>query len=203
SRSFEQVIGLLGILRAGAAYLPLDPQYPQARLSRMLDDSGARLVLTQSWLEADLPLQGVTTFALDRDAETAPADETSPEVDVAADAPAFLMYTSGSTGRPKGVLLPHRTIVNLMVSLFARHPLLAARMPTLQFATINFDMSLYEIASALFTGSPLVLLHEDDRLDFDRLIGVLRTQQVGRAYLPTAMLPQFAEAVLAGEGLPA
>src|SRR5690606_26244682 len=124
------------------------------------------------------------------------------QVDVSADHPAFLMYTSGSTGRPKGVLLPHRTIVNLMSSLFTRHPLLAARMPTLQFATISFDMSLYEIASALFTGSPLVLLHDEDRLDFERLTAILRQQQVGRLYLPTAMLGQFAEAAVAGDGLP-
>jgi amino acid adenylation domain-containing protein len=197
-RGFDQIIGLLAILKAGAAYVPLDPAYPPARLGWMLEDSGLSLVLTHSVLAGKIDFGALQTLELDRDTVWMDCPDGAPcNVVVDGDALAFLMYTSGSTGRPKGVELTHRTIVNLMDSLIARHALMAAELPTLQFATINFDMSLYEIASALFTSSPLILLNEDDRLDMDRLIAILQQHSVGRVYLPTAVLAPFAQAVIA------
>jgi crotonobetainyl-CoA:carnitine CoA-transferase CaiB-like acyl-CoA transferase len=95
-------------------------------------------------------------------------------------------------------------MVNLMGGLFERHAVLAAPTPALQFAAMNFDMSLYEICSALFTGATLVLIGEEQRLDFDSLVAVLQREQVARLYLPTAMLQPFAHALLAaGIDLPA
>ncbi|WP_279571543.1 non-ribosomal peptide synthetase [Tahibacter aquaticus] len=199
-RSFDLIVGILAILKAGAGYLPLDPAYPAARLSYLLSDSGVSLVLTQSALRAQLPPSAAVLLTID----TADGDATPPRVAVGGDSLAFVMYTSGSTGQPKGVRLTHRTMVNLMGGLFERHAVLAAPTPALQFAAMNFDMSLYEICSALFTGATLVLIGEEQRLDFDSLVAVLQREQVARLYLPTAMLQPFAHALLAaGIDLPA
>ena len=111
------VTGILGILKAGAAYVPLDPTYPPDRLSFMLQDSGVVALLTQEHLTARLPLGG--SFAapivrLDADwSEIAHHPDSRPAVRLTADDLAYCIYTSGSTGRPKGVLVRHRGMINL------------------------------------------------------------------------------------------
>ncbi|WP_420007375.1 amino acid adenylation domain-containing protein [Xanthomonas sacchari] len=199
-RSVDYVVGLLGILKSGAAYLPLDPAYPQERVLQMLGGSEVRFGLTTARL-ATQPLPGLHVALLDDAATFDACAETRPASAVDGDALAFVMHTSGSTGVPKGVQLPHRTIVNLLDSLAARHPVLAAAMPTLQFASIGFDMSLYEVALALFSGSELVLMDDAERMDPQGLFACMRRHRVGRAYLPTAMLAPFAEAALAEQAL--
>jgi amino acid adenylation domain-containing protein len=191
ARSFDVVVGLLGVLKSGAAYVPMDPDYPAARLAYIVADSMPRVVLSHAQAMASAGDTGVPVWDL---ANLPAGADRAALMDGTPDETAVVMYTSGSTGQAKGVCLPHRTLVNLMVAMARRHPLMAADMPTLQFATINFDMSLYEITSALFTGSPLVLLDANQRLEMPTLIDVLRDERVGRIYLPTAMLAPFVAA---------
>ena len=194
-RSFELIAATLGILKAGAAYVPFDPSYPQTRTAYMLEDSAVALVLTQSWLRDTLP-EGVATLALDEDASLVQQPEHDPRLPMAASELCYVMYTSGSTGRPKGVQLPHRVIVNLIRSMIRGHAEVAQLTPTLQFATMNFDMSIYDIVSAFFTGSPLVMIAEEDRIDLPRLIAILRRERIGRVYLPTALLQPLTHVLL-------
>lgn len=195
-RSPSYVVGLLGILKSGAAYLPIDIDAPAARIAAMLRGSDVRCVLTLPALTGDSVLDGIEVMLLD--SEPASSDRPAGRLDAGVDIDdlAFVMHTSGSTGEPKGVQLSHRTIVNLMASMAARYPSLAEPSPSLQFASIGFDMSLYEVAGALFSGGPLVLLGDDDRLDTRRLLETMRSERVARAYLPTAMIEHFAQTAL-------
>jgi amino acid adenylation domain-containing protein/non-ribosomal peptide synthase protein (TIGR01720 family) len=197
-RSFEMIVGILGILKTGAAYVPLDPRYPKARLAYLLEDSGTDWVLTQSWLKQQASLEDVRTFSLD-DCDALQAYSTANIAHAAplsAEQLAVVLYTSGSTGKPKGAQLAHRTIVNLISSLMARYEAMAAPVPTLQFASMSFDWSLAEIGSAFFTGGSLVLISEEDRLDLGNLAAVLKRHHVGRTFLTTAMVSQFAQTVI-------
>src|SRR6185503_16777531 len=117
-RSPELFIALLAILKAGAAYLPLDPSYPLARLSLMLADAGAPLLLTTETLADELPTQWTPPLLLDADWDLIAlnSDEPLPETVVAADQLAYVMYTSGSTGTPKGVAVTHGGVLRLVTS---------------------------------------------------------------------------------------
>ncbi|WP_341829851.1 amino acid adenylation domain-containing protein [Tahibacter aquaticus] len=199
-RGVDMIVALLASLKAGSAYVPLDPRYPPERLAYMLADAAPSVLLTQAALRDSLPVLAAGAaplLLLDGEDLSALADSDLHVAGLAASSLAYVIYTSGSTGQPKGVEQTHRTMVNLMTSLFSRHAVLAQPLPTLQFATLNFDMSLYEVCNALFTGSALVLIDEDDRLDFDRLFALIAREQVGRVYLPTALLQPFAHAALA------
>ncbi len=200
-RSVELVTALLGVVKAGAAYLPLDPDYPADRLAYMLDDSGARVVLTQSRLTARLPGTatgampagrpgtGPTTLLLDDAVTWADQPDTAPSQRVSEEAAAYLIYTSGSTGRPKGVLNAHRGIVNRldwMQELFG----LGADDVVLQKTPASFDVSVWEFFWPLITGARLVLARPGGQKDpsylreADRVVrrdhGALRTVDAAR-----------------------
>ena len=196
NRGFEFVIGLLAALKAGAAYLPIDPDYPQQRVERMIADNHVGLLLTTRDIGGAAFIDALRVFDLDDVAcfETSP--EHRPDAHVSINDLAFVMHTSGSTGVPKGVRLPHRTIVNLIDSMSARYPELSTPEPSLQFAAIGFDMSLYEVAGALFHGGPLVLLDDEQRLDARQLIESIHREKVARAYIPTALLGHVAQSAL-------
>jgi len=156
-RSLEMLVGLLGILKAGAAYVPLDPNYPPERLQYMMEDAHINLCITQQKLLDQFPKNGIATFCLDRDWEQIEKERVeNPESTVAAQNAAYLIYTSGSTGKPKGVVITHRSIVNhnlAVTTLFKLKP----TDRVLQFATINFDAAVEEIFPTLLCGATLVL----------------------------------------------
>ncbi|HKV07313.1 MAG TPA: amino acid adenylation domain-containing protein, partial [Thermoanaerobaculia bacterium] len=155
-RSLEVLIAMLGVWKAGGAYLPLDPAYPTERLAFMLEDSGARVVLTQERLEGALPASSARAVRLDSEWPASQAE--LPEVDAAS--PAYVIYTSGSTGRPKGVLVPHSSLANYVRAATEAYGINAADR-VLQFASISFDTSAEEIWPALTTGATLVLRDEE------------------------------------------
>jgi len=149
-RSLDLPIGLLGILKSGAAYVPLDPTYPRDRLAYMLTDSGARVVVTQSrqlHLFAGAALRTVCLDDVPRLQDTAALPAPA-----RGDALAYVMYTSGSTGRPKGVMICHRAVVNFLASM-ARAPGLDAQDRLLAVTTYSFDISGLEIYLPLVTGA--------------------------------------------------
>ena len=155
-RSLEMVVGLLGILKAGGAYLPLDPAYPGERLRFMLEDAGARLVLTQKRLANSVP-EGAQRVQLDADwTEIARESAENPQSQASAENLAYVIYTSGSTGKPKGVSICHRSVVRLVRGTdYARF---GPDEVFLQFAPISFDASTFEIWGALLNGARLVVM---------------------------------------------
>jgi len=155
-RSVELIVGILAILKAGAAYLPLDPGYPRDRLHYMLLDSGARLVLVGDDQSGTFGNLGVDEMVLRLDANAGPVDALPVTRFAAPENLAYLIYTSGSTGRPKGIMVPHRAVVN-HVRWRSEHFALNRTDRTLQRTPISFDISVWEIFSALITGGTLVL----------------------------------------------
>jgi non-ribosomal peptide synthetase component F len=110
-RSLDLVVALIGLLKAGGVYLPLDPGYPQERLTFMLEDSRAQVLLTNTTLLTHLPGQGVSIVCVDELADViAQQSEMNPGAPIAPESPAYVIYTSGSTGLPKGVIAPHRQL---------------------------------------------------------------------------------------------
>jgi amino acid adenylation domain-containing protein len=171
-RSPDMVVGLLAILKSGAAYVPLDIRHPLDRLAFILEESGATVLLTQRNLLANLPQHRAVTVVADDDTEpieqssTPPADATSPE-DLA-----YILYTSGSTGRPKGVRVRHRNVVNLMTALVKR-PGLRQEDVVLAVATYTFDMAVGDIFPTLGIGARVVLASRDDVRDPRRLGAII------------------------------
>ncbi|HEX8352931.1 MAG TPA: amino acid adenylation domain-containing protein, partial [Pyrinomonadaceae bacterium] len=156
-RSVEMVVALLGVLKAGAAYLPLDPTYPEQRLQLMLGDSGARIVLTQEALAGRLHEHGAEVVAVD--AERADIAAQGVENLPPAATPenlAYVIYTSGSTGTPKGVMISHRSIVNHMRWMQSAFPLSVADR-VLQKTSASFDASVWEFYAPLLAGACLVM----------------------------------------------
>ncbi|MEG4918277.1 amino acid adenylation domain-containing protein [Microcoleus sp. B7-D4] len=155
-RSLEMMVGLLGILKAGAAYLPLDPAYPKERLTFMLEDAQVPVLLTQQPQVEKLPSHQAKVVCLDTDWEAIkPESQENPISSVTADNLAYVMYTSGSTGRPKGVSVIHRGVVRLVKE--ANYANLAAEEVFLQLAPISFDASTLEIWGSLLNGARLVI----------------------------------------------
>ncbi|MCK8504202.1 non-ribosomal peptide synthase/polyketide synthase, partial [Myxococcus fulvus] len=201
-KSLDMAVAVLATLKAGAAYLPLDPNYPAERLAFMLEDSGTRVVLSHSSLRDSLPVAGsVRNLLLDIEAEAITAKPTHAlTVTLSPDAPAYVIYTSGSTGRPKGVALPHRALSNLFT-----WQLRQSRKPqatTLQFASLSFDVSCQELFSTWWAGGTLVLPMGGLRQDVPALLDFIQAQGVERLFLPFVALQAIADAVAHGATLP-
>lgn len=156
-RSIDMIVAVLAVLKAGAAYVPLDPTYPTDRLSLILVDSGVSLVLTRQSLSEKLPALNGRVIELDVEAdEIALQTAENLALDVALDDLAYVMYTSGSTGTPKGVMIEHRALANFVNSAAARYEITPGDR-VLQFASLSFDTSAEEIYCALTCGAALVL----------------------------------------------
>lgn len=198
-RSLEMVIGLLGILKAGGAYVPLDPAYPQERLAFMLEDAQVPVLLTQPQLVAVLPERGAKVVCLDRNWETlARESEENPTSGAKPENLTYVIYTSGSTGRPKGIAMSHYSLHNL-ISWQLQNPTLLGGARTLQFASLNFDVSFQEIFSTCCSGGTLVMISEELRRDAVRLLHFLTDLRIERLFLPFVALQQLAE-VADGQG---
>jgi tyrocidine synthetase-3 len=176
--SIDMIVALLGILKVGALFLPIDPDYPEERVQYMLADSCARMLLTDLYPNGDTkpsPRQSGTQLNF----LAAPANSL-----------AYCIYTSGSSGRPKGVGIEHRSLVNLCrwhnrqfaVSHQDRAP---------KYAGFGFDASVWEIFPYLSAGASLHIIDEDIRLDIDKLLRYFERQQITIAFLPTQICEQF------------
>ena len=157
SRSIQMVVSILGILKAGAAYLPLDSSYPPQRVNYMVEDAAIALILTDSRFEAVLeatPAHIVNLDELSSDIST--YSGANPGVEIAADNLAYVIYTSGSTGNPKGVEIQHRSVIRLVKA--AQYVNLDHLQTILQASTLSFDAATFEIWGALLNGAKLVVL---------------------------------------------
>lgn len=177
-RSLEMVIALLGILKTGAAYVPLDPSFPQDRLRFMADDAQLALLVSTTTLAGSFGLPRERQVLLDADAQaivSAP-DRFSSENSAAAQPghPAYVIYTSGSTGRPKGVVVPHRAVVNFLVSM-ARQPGLTKDDVLVAVTTLSFDIAVLELLLPLVVGARAAIATRDEVLD-GQALGLLLNQ---------------------------
>ena len=193
-RSAELVAALLAVLKAGAAYVPLDPAYPAERLETMVRDCGARLLVTRRGVGADLPA-GAAIVDLDADrAEIAAASEGDPGVAVDPAHLAYVIYTSGSTGTPKGVMVPHGALANHTASALRAYQIAAADR-VLQFASPSFDASAEEIYPALAAGAALVPRPARAMDAVAEFLAFCRHRGVTVLDLPTAYWHQVAAAL--------
>jgi tyrocidine synthetase-3 len=201
-RSIEMIISILAVLKAGAGYLPIDPQYPEERQTYMLRDSGITHLLTDAL--TGCPNKGVPvgrrgepcvhpTFPLENLEEIQVNDSASytgkgenPGIQVQATDLAYVIYTSGTTGRPKGVLLEHRNLVNLMTFNLTASGIDFQKV--LQFHTIGFDASFNEIFCALLSGGALLLINKDLRGNVVQLLKLVETHHIGTLFLPMSFL---------------
>ncbi|HSX61738.1 MAG TPA: amino acid adenylation domain-containing protein, partial [Tahibacter sp.] len=193
-RSLDLIVGMLGILKAGAAYLPLDPDYPQDRIAYMLEDSGVDIVLAQNDVLQALPVFGdCTVLPLDaplRAMLLAGLPDTKPEVPgLHAGSLAYAIYTSGSTGQPKGVLIEHRNVVRLVAS--PNYVELAPGKVMAQASNSSFDAATFEIWGALANGMSLYHVGKDTLLDPRKLARALAEGRVGTLFVTTAVFNQM------------
>ena len=172
-RSLDLVVALLAILKAGAAYLPLDPAYPKDRLAFILEDAQSPMLLTQSSLLASLPATSAQVVCLDSEREgVAQQNSGALSLRPSPSDNAYLLYTSGSTGRPKGVEIQHQALTNFLLSM-QREPGLQNRDTLLAVTTLSFDIAGLEIYLPLITGARLVLASREQATDAQQLIALL------------------------------
>ena len=215
-RSTDLMVALLAVLKAGAAYVPLDPEYPAERLAFMLDDAGARVLLTQAHLIAALPEHAGMTLALDRDWNSIVAATNSGAIKrPQATDPAYMIYTSGSTGRPKGALNAHGAIVNRLRWMQDEYQLSAMDV-VLQKTPASFDVSVWEFFWPLIAGARLVMAKPGGHRDPDYLAALIAERQVTVLHFVPSMLVAFLDetalaarcatlrdVICSGEALPA
>ncbi|MFF3772979.1 amino acid adenylation domain-containing protein [Streptomyces sp. NPDC002232] len=174
-KSPELVIALLAVLRAGGAYLPLDPGHPAERLAGLMTDAGAGLVLTDGHRDdvSRLPGRPLTLDELDR-----PGPDARPEPAVGLDQAAYVIHTSGSTGRPKAVRVSHRNLASVFVAWQAEYRLDHEVRVHLQMAGVSFDVFTGDVVRALCSGGTLVMVGRDLLLDTARLYRTMRSEGV-------------------------
>ena len=160
-RSLEMLVGVLAVLKAGGAYVPIDPEYPKERLTHMIEDSQAPVLLTQERLIERLPEHRARVVAVDRDAAAIAAESGEPFDGGATPANiAYVIYTSGSTGKPKGVQIPHSAVVNFLSSM-SRKPGLTSADTLLAVTTLSFDIAGLELYLPLVCGARLLLVSRE------------------------------------------
>ncbi|HEY7819217.1 MAG TPA: amino acid adenylation domain-containing protein, partial [Vicinamibacteria bacterium] len=184
-RSPELVISILGILKAGAAYVPLETSHPPERLERILEDTGSSLVVTRGDLSDSLSRSGRRVVSLTADAEAiAAAGSSNPDVELTGASLAYVMYTSGSTGRPKGVAVTHRGVLRLFFG--SDYVELDERERFLHLSSPAFDASTFEIWGALTSGASLVIF-EEPRPTLAELSRALGRHQVTLLWLTASL----------------
>jgi amino acid adenylation domain-containing protein/FkbM family methyltransferase len=199
-RSHKMIIGVLGVLKAGAAYAPLDPTYPLERLAYMME--GASLILAERETAGRLPRNGTPEIYIQDEISRFlsmpgpdPAGIASGKLRLGGAFPgniAYAVYTSGSTGKPKGVVMSHRALVKMICwQINSSNQSLGGR--TLQYASLGFDVSFQEMFSTLGSGGTLILVTDEMRKDPRQLLSLIESEAVERLFIPVVGLQQLAE----------
>ncbi|MEU5950643.1 amino acid adenylation domain-containing protein, partial [Micromonospora sp. NPDC047465] len=209
-RSMWTLVATLAVLRAGAAYTPMDVSWPAERMRMLLADHGARVVLTVGEVAPRIPRpDGVRVVALDDDWPTVEATGPVDLPVVDASGPAFVIYTSGSTGKPKGVVLTHAMLTNFLTWM-REECAVGPDSRMLHCCAPVFDVALGEIYTALTSGARVVVCSRDDLLDARRLTDLIAKEQTSHAFCPPTNLaavdpadcPSMSCVTLAGEPIP-
>ncbi|MFZ5515903.1 MAG: amino acid adenylation domain-containing protein [Candidatus Zhuqueibacterota bacterium] len=195
-RSLDMMVAILGTLKAGGAFIPLDPVYPEERLAYMIEDSALSVLLTQKGLAERLKTYHAIVIALDEQWESIAGEEsTNLALELDPDNLAYVIYTSGSTGRPKGTMLRHRGWCNLGAAqkrAFGAGP--GSRI--LQFSSLSFDASVWEMVMALLSGATLCLTTRDMLTSGQGLLEVLQRDAITTVTLPPSVLSVVPQAEL-------
>ncbi|MBD2201839.1 amino acid adenylation domain-containing protein [Calothrix sp. FACHB-1219] len=195
-RSIEMIIALLGVLKAGAAYVPLDPAYPQERLSFMLSDSQVSVLLTQQKLVSSLSVENIPIVSLDSDWEIiSQHSQVNPVNNSTPDDLAYVIYTSGSTGKSKGVAIAHRSLVNKFYAWNQAYQL-DSLTSHLQMASFAFDVCSGDVIRALCSGAKLVLCPREWLLEAEKLYQLMLAEKIDSAeFVPVVLrnLVQYLE----------
>jgi amino acid adenylation domain-containing protein len=219
-RSLEMVVSILGVLKAGGAYVPLDAEYPQERLSFMLRDSQASVLLAQDSLRPEqaglfesLPVGGVKIVRVDDEKVLDKESSENPESVASVDNLAYVIYTSGSTGLPKGVMVSHMSLCNHLTWMQRTFPLGAHdRVP--QKYSFSFDVSALEIFWPLLAGARLIIARPGGQQDIDYLVRLMAEHAVTNIDLVPTLLeallddqrftnnPTISRVTCGGEALP-
>ncbi|CAL9557198.1 amino acid adenylation domain-containing protein [Streptomyces sp. enrichment culture] len=218
-RTPEMVVAALAVLKAGAAYLPVDAAYPADRVAYMLDDARPAVLLTDTTTAGRTAGLAADTLVIDEPGTAerlaalpgtvlTDADRVSP---LRPGHPAYVIYTSGSTGRPKGVVVAHTGLLGMVDSLVERFGL-DTDTRVLQFASFSFDASVWEVMLALLTGGTLVIADEECRTPGAPLVDLINRERINLAGLPPVVvgglpegstLPAGLRLAVAGEAVPA
>ncbi len=190
-RSLEMVVGLFAIIKSGAAYVPIDPEYPSDRIAFMLEDSGVGLVLTQESVKNLLPPTKARLLCLDTGWAAIASLDPSPVSDAPdPSGPAYMIYTSGSTGRPKGALNSHRGICNRLHWMQDQYRLTPAD-TVLQKTPFSFDVSVWEFFWPLLAGARLVIARPGGHQDPAYLASLIQRERVTVVHFVPSMLRTF------------
>ncbi len=194
TRSIGMIVGVLAILKAGKAYLPLDPSYPADRLKQLIAGSGTKFCLSPKDEKPFFEQLGLSVIQPKEEIVEAVSNTNQGDL-------AYMLYTSGSTGTPKGVCMGHAAMVNL-ITWQKQHSVADENSKTLQFAPLSFDVSFQEIFATLCTGGHLVLLNDNERLDPNLLLQFIESQQINRLFLPFVALQYLTEAAVSNHIFP-
>ncbi len=187
-RTLDLAIAIMGVLKAGKTYMPLDPSYPKERLDFLVKDSGMSLVLSVSEQLPTLDHLKIRCLFLDTNKKEIDEEAVAPpSVMVTGEDTAYVIYTSGSTGRPKGVCCHHKGVINLLADFQSRQPIGAGDRGS-WWTSLNFDVSVYEIFAPLTSGATLLMVPEAVRVDPPALMDWLFKRDVTSAYLPPMMV---------------
>ncbi|MFN9525964.1 MAG: amino acid adenylation domain-containing protein, partial [Pseudomonadaceae bacterium] len=213
-RSVEMVLALYAILKAGAAYVPMDPEYPSERLRYMLEDAGVSLLLSHDAVIDSLPsVEGVQVLNLEH-LDLSQEPQTAPEVAIHPEQLAYLIYTSGSTGKPKGAGNSHAALYNRLAWMQEAYQL-TAEDRVLQKTPFSFDVSVWEFFWPLITGARLVMAQPGDHRDPSKLVELIEREKISTLHFVPSMLAAFVShgelhgceslrrIVCSGEALPA
>ena len=177
-RTSEMLVAMLGVLKVGAAYIPLDPTYPSDRLAFMMADSQIELLLTHSSIVTEIPASQAKVVCLDQDGDAMQKHSVEPlSYQVSPDSLAYVIYTSGSTGTPKGVQITHQGVVNFLHAM-QKEPGMVQEDVLLSVTTLSFDIAVLELLLPLTVGATTVLVSRQVAMDGEALLNALERFKV-------------------------
>lgn len=191
-RSLEMILGIFGVLKAGAAYVPIAPEYPQDRIKYMLDDSGTEIILTRTSLQDKLDFTG-EQILLDH-VETFAGDKSNLENICASSDLIYVIYTSGSTGKPKGAMVEHRSVVNRLNWMQRKYPITQEH-TILQKTPFTFDVSVWEIFWWSLQGAKVALLTPGGEKEPETIVKAIERYKITTIHFVPSMLNAFLEYV--------
>ncbi|WP_162817734.1 amino acid adenylation domain-containing protein [Niabella yanshanensis] len=199
-KGFDVIISIIAILKVGAAYMPVDPSYPQERISFMLEDASPKAVVSASKYKQLFP--GKLLIDPDPELYDDAGNVAAAQLQVQKNALyTYVLFTSGSTGRPKGVLMRQQALVNL-IQWQVENSEMGALSRTVNFSPLTFDVSFQEIFSTFAVGGTLFLIDDDLRLDPAALLSFLETHQINRLFLPFVALQMLCESAFQSKTYP-